>query len=111
MQLIYSTSDLSFANQLAGRLRARGIETHVSNSHSSRLAGFGASRTPGFIGVWVIHEGDLASAHQVLVEQGLVRARGSHQPTIVSSPSRQLAAFLLAALAVAAIGFLLLSGP
>ena len=109
MQLIYSTSDLSFANRLARQLNEQGVETHVSNSHSSRLAGFGASFTPGFVGVWVIHEIDLPVAHEVLIVRGLIRPP-DHQST-VSAPSKQGLSFLLAAIVVVVIGLLILGGP
>ena len=109
MQLIYSTSDLNFANRLARDLNEQGVETHVSNSHSSRMPGFGASFTPGFVGVWVIHEIDLPVAHEVLIVRGLIRPP-DHQST-VSAPSKQGLSFLLAAIVVVAIGLLILGGP
>ena len=109
MQLIYSTSDLNFANRLAHQLNEQGVETHVSNSHPSRMPGFGASFTPGFVGVWVIHELDLPVAHEVLIAKGLVRPPDHQIP--VSAPSKHRPSFLLAAIVVVVIGLLILGGP
>ena len=109
MQLIYSTSDLDFANRLARDLNEQGVETHVSNSHSSRMPGFGASFTPGFVGVWVIHETDLPVAHEVLIAKGLIRPPDHQSP--VFAPSKQGLLFLLAAVVVVVIGLLILGGP
>ena len=107
MELIYTTGDLSHAEELSSVLTEAGVVNHVSGSHSAQLAGFLAARTPSSIGVWLTNASDVQRAHQVMLSHGFLEHPIAAPPV---TKHGKLWLGLLAAMIVLGLAALVASG-
>lgn len=110
MQLVYSTSELSLAERLSLLLEDAGLETHISNTHSAQMPGFPARFTPGFVGVWLVNQSDLAAAQGIMQSNGFI----APSPVCLCKATTNRNFWLtasIAALVIVIIATLVASGP
>ncbi len=70
MQLVYSTNELALAKQLAELLEREGIAVHLANERTAQMPGLQFSRTPGFVGVWIVSSSQGEQALALMTANG-----------------------------------------